>query len=185
MASLLDLGRWGTFVSVDPGGHEVVASAPGYEKWSSSFVVDEGPSEKTVVVSVLEKATRGHAGSKPASGRFVGGLVIGGVGVAALGAGAVFGALTLRDASNASSDPNLCPEKRCTPAGRAVIDAAETKALVSTIGVAAGISAIGVGMTLVLLSRQNRKETAQEGAFVRFGLTGSAFGGGLEVRGVF
>jgi hypothetical protein len=58
--------------------------------------------------------------------------------IAALVAGGVLGGLTLADADKARSDPTLCPDNLCSPAGREVVNGAETKGLVSTILLAAG-----------------------------------------------
>ncbi len=65
--------------------------------------------------------------------------------------GVVTGILAMGDKSDADK---LCgPNKTCDAAGRAKVDSASTKALISTIGFGVGIAGIGAGVALVLTSR--------------------------------
>ncbi|HTN87463.1 MAG TPA: hypothetical protein VL242_27440, partial [Sorangium sp.] len=122
------------------------------------------------------------------------GFVIGGAGAAVLGVGAVFGILAAGQASDAEDDPSLCPAKQCSPRGREEIDAAETKALVSTIGIGVGVAALGAGAILVLTSGPSTTEGARA-AGARRGSPGrvqarvvpllGADGGGVGVLGRF
>lgn len=59
--------QWGTAIPVDPGAHEITASAPGKKTWSTSVTVDPGPSTKEVQVPELEKGPPG-----PTTGGMVG-----------------------------------------------------------------------------------------------------------------
>lgn len=182
-------GALGTLVAVDPGPHTIAATAPGYEPWSTSVTVEAGPSEKTVTVPALVKVTVAPTPEpsepQPASGggKRLAGFVLGGVGIAALGVGTVFGVMTLSDASNAASDPTLCPNNVCTPAGRTAIERAETKAWVSTIGLAAGVAAVGAGLTLWLLAPA--KAPSKEAASVLPFVTAAPGGLGLGAIGRF
>ncbi len=78
--------------------------------------------------------------------------VLMGAGLVGIGVGAVFGGLAASDIGNATSDPTLCPDKVCTPAGRAVVDDASTKALISTIALPVGLAAAGAGVVLFFVS---------------------------------
>ncbi|HSN98359.1 MAG TPA: hypothetical protein VLS89_08675, partial [Candidatus Nanopelagicales bacterium] len=99
-------------------------------------------------------------------------------------AGAIFGIMASGQASRAEDDPALCPGKQCTPAGREEIDAAGTKALISTIGVGVGLAAVGAGVALILTSGGSpRPEGAAASA--RFVPTVGPRGGGLQLIGAF
>ncbi|WP_437762026.1 hypothetical protein WMF27_01570 [Sorangium sp. So ce281] len=168
----------GTPIPIDPGAHEVEATASGYTVWSTTVQVGESADLKAIAIPKLLPVapTSKPAGPQapPASGgagvRSGGGglqpagFVIGGAGVAVLGVGAVFGILAAGQASDAEKDETLCPEKRCTPEGRKEINAAETKALVSTIGVGVGVAALAAGAVLVLTSGPSRAEGASAAA---------------------
>jgi hypothetical protein len=147
----------GVATPVDPGEHQVVASAPGYVAWSTTVTVAEGPGEGTVTVPALAAGPRGAPAGQAGPARFgparTAGFVLVGVGAASVVAGGVLGALTLADAHRASSDAMLCPGKICTPAGRRVIDGAETKALASDVTLGVGLAAAAAGAILVATSR--------------------------------
>ncbi|WP_437999002.1 hypothetical protein WMF26_02420 [Sorangium sp. So ce185] len=204
----------GTPIPIDPGAHEVEATASGYSVWSTIVQVGESADLKTIAVPKLQPAPPAQtaaaqpgpaaggagiaAGSSAGGGGGEGlrtaGFVIGGAGAAVLGVGAVFGILAAGQASDAEKDPALCPGKQCTPLGRKEIDAAETKALVSTIGIGVGVAAIGAGAILVLTSGRPRAEGASA-AGARPGAPGRVHarvvpllgpeGGGVGVMGAF
>ncbi|WP_437279241.1 hypothetical protein WME90_01410 [Sorangium sp. So ce375] len=198
----------GTPIPIDPGAHEVEATASGYSVWSTTVQVGESADLKTIAVPKLlpaPAASKPAGPQLPAPGGAVGdrsggrglqtaGYVIGGAGVAVLGVGAVFGILAAGQASDAEKDEALCPEKRCTPEGRDEIDAAETKALVSTIGVGVGVAALAAGAILVLTSGPSRTASASAAA-ARQGSPGRVQarivpligpqGGGVGVLGAF
>ncbi|XXY18506.1 hypothetical protein WME88_02475 [Sorangium sp. So ce216] len=199
----------GTPIPIDPGSHQVEATASGYSVWSTTVQVGENADLKTIAIPKLQPApaaaaTAGPLGPAPGSGAAGGGsaggglrtagFVIGGAGAAVLGVGAVFGILAAAQASDAEDDPTLCPGKQCSPRGREEIDAAETKALVSTIGIGVGVAALGAGAILVLTSGPSTTEGARA-AGARRGSPGrvqarvvpliGADGGGVGVLGRF
>ncbi|WP_437928134.1 hypothetical protein WMF37_02470 [Sorangium sp. So ce291] len=203
----------GTPIPIDPGAHEVEATASGYSVWSTTVQVGENADLKAIAIPKLQPAPAAAATAGPqgpaAGGGGVGndggsaggggglrtaGFVIGGAGAAVLGVGAVFGILAAGQASDAEGDPTLCPAKQCSPRGREEIDAAETKALVSTIGIGVGVAALGAGAILVLTSGPSTTEGAPA-AGARRGSPGrvqarvvpliGADGGGVGVLGRF
>lgn len=191
-------GSLGTALPVDPGEHTIVASAPGYTEWSTKVQVAADGGEKAVTVPALVAAPKEgpeKAGGSSALGTV--GLAVGGAGVAALVAGGVLGGLTLADADKARSDPTLCPDNLCSPAGREVVNGAETKGLVSTILLAAGGVMAAGGVTLFLVGRSKAPEkTASAASGPRppasrgrtpdlATLAVSPAAGGVLVRGVF
>ncbi|WP_437647726.1 hypothetical protein [Sorangium sp. So ce362] len=166
----------GTPIPIDPGSHQVEATASGYSVWSTTVQVGESADLKAIAVPKLQPAPpaktttaprgpaaggdAGSAGGGGGGGLRTAGFVIGGAGAAVLGVGAVFGILAAGQAGDAEKDAALCPGKQCSPLGRAEIDAAETKALVSTIGIGVGVAAIGAGVILVLTSGRSGTEGA-------------------------
>jgi tetratricopeptide repeat protein len=124
-----DVGRaaWGMAVPVDPGEHVVEVSAPGKKSWSNT--VDVPSAARTVSVSIpeLEDAPMPaappsitSAGNNPppveadvaprsgggGNGQMIAGYVVGGVGVAAVATGIVFGLQSRADNEEAKK---LCP----------------------------------------------------------------------------
>jgi hypothetical protein len=136
---------------VDPGPHKVTAAAPGYDTWTSTVTVPPGPGEVLVTVPALTRASSPDpgAGAPIGSPARIAGFVLIGAGAAGVVAGAVLGGLTLADAHRASTDPALCPDMVCTPAGRRVIDGAQAKALGSSIALPIGLLAAAAGAVLV------------------------------------
>ena len=68
-----------------------------------------------------------------------------------LGVGAIFGGLASSDASDARSDPTLCPDELCTRAGRDAIDAADGKATVATALFPIGGTLAVAGVVLLIV----------------------------------
>jgi hypothetical protein len=142
---------WGVSIPVDPGEHLIEASAPGKEPWSVRVTLGATRDHQRVVVPALadQRSTGGDGVDKP---RRIAAFVVGGAGVAALGVGAVFGAMAISKRSRAE---DLCGgASPCASAnGVASNDQAKTFALVSNITLGAGVAAAGTGLFLLLTSR--------------------------------
>lgn len=195
----------GTAVAVDPGKHTIDASAPGYKSWSAEVTVGANGAQATAQVPALQKLPPGAApaaspnttASKAAGAETVHdlgashgpsrtlGWVVGGAGVAVAGVGAVFGILAANQASNAKSNPTLCPNKVCTPAGRQEIDSASTKALISTIGVGVGAAAVATGVVLLLISPSSQERPPGGAASARITPLLGPDAAGLSLSGGF
>jgi hypothetical protein len=155
-------GAFDVAIAVDPGQHEIVAKAPGYAEYATrAAATKEGETTKVVIPRLVAnpdapaaKAPQSQPTTSAArddgSGQRTLGFVLGGVGMAALAVGSVTGVMTLNKVSDTENDPTLCPDKLCTPAGRAQLDDAETLGLVSTLTFAGGFAALGAGTILVL-----------------------------------
>jgi hypothetical protein len=141
----------------DPGTHTVEAKAPGKKVHTAQLVVERGPILQTLEIPALADDAPPPAAAvsappapppppppPPSSGggqRTVG-LVLGGVGLAAIGAGAFFG---LRASSQADDADTFCTGKLCSDEGLSKHDDASTSALVSTIGFGAGAGLLVLG----------------------------------------
>jgi hypothetical protein len=148
---------WDVAVPIDPGEHVVRAEAPGKAPFSATVRVPPTAAAERIDVPALSDAAAAPepprrliapAATNEAGGSSRGtvGWIIGGVGLAAIGAGSYFG---LR-AFSRWSDRNSACTGGCTPAAKAAGDDASQAATISTIGFAAGLVAVGVGAYLVL-----------------------------------
>lgn len=150
---------FGMPIAVDPGKHTIEVSAPGFDTWSTTIEIGKEADKQTVNVPNLSPAaaTDPHAG-KPSpqgtNGLRIASYVTLGLGVVGLGVGGAFGGLAASEKSKADS---LCPDKRCNAEGYDHIQSAESKALISTVGLAAGGALVGTGVVLFVLSRSAGK----------------------------
>ncbi|MRG96537.1 tetratricopeptide repeat protein [Polyangium spumosum] len=178
-------------IPVDPGEHTIEAAAPGFLPWSTKVVVGKDADQKVVSVPALAAApsARGpvdeggaRGAEKSSNGLRTAAFIAGGVGIAALGVGAVMGGLATSDVGEA--DP-LCPAKKCSAAGFALVEGAQTKALASTIGFGVGAAALGAGVVLFLVSRSPAKEPGAEAARAWLVPSFGPHGGGASILGSF
>jgi len=157
--SVLGKPLWGTAVPVDPGGHAVIASAPGYKTWEGS--IDASAEGKTVTVPI-PKLTADVApkeepkialtkeppkGDRGATQRTLG-LVAGGVGVVGVGLGVVFGLSAKSKLDDSNADGHCLPNNHCDQTGFSARGDAKDAATLSTVAFAIGVVALGAGAVL-------------------------------------
>jgi hypothetical protein len=189
-------------VPVDIGQRTVTAVAPGHESWSQVVGVnDERVTLKATVPALRRLATTTppteHArdlgeverAAAEQSRRTVG-FVIGGVGVASLATGAIFGLLALAAAENAHCPaPCLPTSQGDNPSFVSANDAyqrADTLAWVSNVTLAAGVLAGALGAYLVLTTPARRAaESKSRSLRTALGITGASGGAGLTLGGDF
>jgi hypothetical protein len=159
---------WSVAIPIDPGWHEAVAQSAGGGPWRATVNVHDG--EQRVVsiplhvastgIAVRDKedagpvpvvpdraATDSRAGDLAPRGRRVAGVVLGGLGLAALGVGAYFG---VRAASLWGERNDHCPMNLCTAEGIRLGDRADSAASVATWTMAGGAVAVGAAVLLLL-----------------------------------
>jgi hypothetical protein len=202
-----DVGKaaWGTDVPIDPGQHVIVASAPGKKSWSNETQVPASARTLAVKVPALEDVpvptspaqdaqSTGMAApveadvSAPAggggSGQRVVGLVLGGVGLAGIATGTIFGLQSRSD--NAKLEKlcldgggNTCASPEDEARYNSIHDDAVRERLYGFIGFGVGGAALVTGIVLYL--------TADDGTASAMNvvplLTGD--GGGLGLSGRF
>ena len=182
----------GTPVAIDPGEHIVEVTAPGFQVWQTTIVIGATADTQTVAIPPLAPLAKVKTG--PNKGLLYAGIGVGVVGVAGLAVGGAFGGLAMSQASGAKGDKTLCPGNTCTPAGRSAIDAASTKATISTIGVAAGGALTVTGIVLIAVSGAFKKgdesKAPPDGApspvkIQAFTPTFGPQGGGFSLSGAF
>jgi hypothetical protein len=147
----------GTALEIDPGEHVFVFLAAGQSPASRRLVLTEAQKERheRVVLSAApaDRVTADtHRLAAPAGGR-VPGLVLGGVGLAGLALGSVFGVLTFHEVGVQHAD---CPSAgSCVDRGsaQAAHSAASTDGTIATVSLAAGAALVGAGVALYLGAR--------------------------------
>ncbi len=150
--------RWYLPLYLDPGEHAIAVSAPGKQRRTVKVVVPREPSAQLIPIPTLQDAplselpsqkARAPVTDAPAAGatqRTVG-LVVGGVGIAGIAAGVVFGVLTLQKRDDQSTH---CAGSACDATGAQAHDDAQKYGLVSTIGFGAGAAMVLTGAILYL-----------------------------------
>jgi hypothetical protein len=163
--------QWAVPFPVDPGDHALTFAGSGRKVRTQTVAVSAaGTMRVTVAPLEPETSAPSHAETPPPPpvheepppaqpqveqpapppqphGSRTPGWIVGGVGLAALGAGAAFGVRAITLKSDADSQ---CPNHQCTQSGLATIGDAKNAATVSTIGLAVGAVGVGVGTWLVL-----------------------------------
>jgi hypothetical protein len=180
---------------IDPGRHELRATAPGLEAWSRTIDIGEG-SPVVVDVPELTASRRAPAPADPAvqdppkesaapaapsssgAGQRAVGLIVAAGGLAALGVGGVFGVLAKSSDDDAEAHCKRVDVRRCDPTGLAMIDDAKSQALVSTILVSAGGAAL-VGGAVLFFTAQRAPQTSLR---IVPTFTGSFAGGSATLR---
>lgn len=174
----------GSAIPVDPGEHTVEASAPGKQKWSSTYRVSAEATKLSVEVPTLASNAAPEAAPKAAapvdrsvsavhsgSAQRTVAVVVGAAGVAGLGLGTVFG---LQAKSAWSDAKSHCPSYPygCDPEGIDLHASANSKAAVSTVAFVAGGAALAVFAVLWFSADTGKQESVAVGfgpgaAFVR------------------
>jgi hypothetical protein len=167
---------------VDPGQHVVTAEASGYAPFRTTVRVERPGQSLVVDVPALTPVSGGEAVAvTPSSGGPpVAGYVVGGLGIAALGVGSVFGVMAL---SNYSKAEEQCSSGRCPDRPKAVdtVDRANTQAWVANAGLGLGLVGVAVGSYLVFFS-PSPKSSASARPAVGVTLAPGAAGLGLSGR---
>lgn len=161
----------GNALPVDPGSHEIVATAAGFKTWRKSFDVPAQPVTVAVAVPDLEpdpaasanpsntasspSAGKPEEGESDGSGQRIFGLVVAGVGVVGVGVGTFFAfdAKSTYDDSNANG---LCTNNQCGTEGLDLRDDAESKALIATVTMGVGAALIVGGAALFFTAPRAR-----------------------------
>jgi hypothetical protein len=184
---VLDNGRelprsvWSSRFPLDPGSHELVASAPGHVSWKRTLHVGKDGGTETVTIPPLAAEVSAAPPTKVASPRAkarsklpkneaslapIGWSMLAG-GAAAMAVGSYFGLHAIGEAREAD---DRCPEQECS--NRAAVDgskSARRSALVSTVAFSIGALGVGAGLYLVVTAPVSpSRDSAQ-----------------LNVRGVF
>jgi len=173
---------------IDPGSHEIIASAPGHKSVTLSVRVGEVADNKSIVVPALEPLPAPvlrpaahtmvqHAPSNPWP------WVLGGLGVAAIAVGSVSGILALHDKSRV--EDACAPTHGCqNPQSYALQSQRDSEWTVARITLPVGVAALGAAATWLLLERRPR-DRASDSARETIGVSATQRGGQFWVSGRF
>ncbi len=182
----LEPAALGTPVPVDPGKHVIEVSAPGKKKWTQT--VDVRPAAQIAVrvpelaadgqVGTADTVTLGTTATSEQRGGVQRGVAIGlgGLGVAGLVVGSVFGLKASSKWSDAKQHCAAVPEN-CNADGIALQQDATSAARISTIGFVVG----GVGLAAGAVLWLTAPSSSRGGATVGIGFESSQ----LVLRGGF
>jgi len=180
---------------LDPGEHELVASAEGKKPRTVTFTVPPGPAVTNVSVAALEDDVAEAKGKPPpiddtpppppiddtaassGSGLKTAGFVTMGVGVVALGVGSYLGL----SAKSLDRDAEAqCTPRGCTSEGKSLNDDARSRGNLATVVFTIGVVAAAGGLVMVLVAPSStRKTSASLTPWV------AHTGGGLGLSGSF
>jgi len=191
----VDTGALGAALYVDPGTHQIAASAPGFETFTVTVTLSEGKTETVAVPRLTAAPAAPAVASQPATQpeaapvtgiaprrRYLA-LGLGGSGVVAVGVSLVFGAQASSKFSDAKQlcGANLaCTDMAAFTRDRQLISDARSKATVSTALMIGGLAAIAGGAVVLLTApRAPERATAHIVPVPHDG------GAGLAVAGAF
>ncbi len=145
----------GTRLAVDPGNHELVATAEDRVPWKTSVTLAEGD-KKTAVIAELALAQKPAAPPPPPPAETPPGTwmkptsyVLGGVAALGLVIGSGFGIAALSDGSTVEE---RCPSNVCDAEGLAAHEDGRSAATVANVGLVLGVLAGAGAVTLFLLA---------------------------------
>lgn len=175
---------WGTPVPSDGGPHRIAVTAPHKKRWEGQVTVPRENGAARIEIPVLDDAPEPAAVSSPMDrvvdddighGQRTLGLVVGGLGVAGLVVGTIFG-LQVKPKADEANDQ--CAGNRCTQAGVDIRNDARALATVSTTSFVAGGALLLGGGILFFAAPSGRARTA---SFAPSMIRGG-YGGSVELR---
>lgn len=173
--------------TVNPGAHVCVVTAKGHAPHRVEFTLAEGE-QRTLDVDVgpadapepppprLAPIVANRTEPSSGSAQRVAGFAVGGVGLAGLAVGGIFGLLSNHTYGSATSSC-ITPPTNCTSQGIGEGATAYAQATVSTTAFIAGGALVAGGLALVL--------TAPKSGHVQAAPTIDATGAGLSIRGAW
>jgi serine/threonine-protein kinase len=179
--------QWGSALPVDPGRHEITASAPGKKDYKREVTIGGDAEKKTVRVPRLEDApveTKPVVDDDTGDGQRIAGWIVGGAGVVAAGVGGVLGLLA--KGKNDDSLEHCRPEapNRCSAEGVSLRDGALGLGTGSTVLFAAGGALVVTGIVLVLTAPSGPEAAAPaSGAHARRAIGWAVTPHGLGIGG--
>lgn len=155
---------WGAPMPLDAGSVRVEASASGRQKFVESVEIRDGESYVVEVPELSSASDTGPAGESPGDttadneSNHAAAYVVGGLGIAAIGVGSYFGVRALQDHKIAEDG---CEDECSTKTASQAEQNAVFHGWVSTVGIAAGLAAVGVAIYLYADAEAEPAEASQ------------------------
>jgi hypothetical protein len=174
-------------VAVDPGEHEVIWRSASGSSVTRKIRLDEGAPPLTVDLRASEAAPARPPPPPPrrepqpvrsSGGTLVPGLIVTGIGVAALGVGAVTGLVAMSETSDIES---RCDGTSCDPRDADKVDSVRSLAAVSTVGFVAGGILTAGGVVLLIALGPGDAEDAARAPAPRFTVVARPTSGALRL----
>ncbi len=184
----------GTAIAIDPGQHRLVFESPGKAREERALVIREGEKDRherivlvaaqaptTPVASVPESTPVQPSEAPPSDGKSqrIASLAVGGVGVAGVIVGGIFGIVSKSTWNKAKTECTAgggsLPDHCMGPSGPSDSDSAHTQAAVSTVAFIAGGALVATGVVLYL--------TAPKAGLTVSPTVGLGSAPGLDLRG--
>jgi len=203
----LQQGAWDTAIPIDPGEVEIEAQAPDYKPWKTKLTIALAKTDRVTVPKLLpappapKASATGFVGLQTpppdSGGQRITGLVLGGVGLAAVGVGSYFG---IRASSKRSDSDDGCKvvngQEQCTQRAVDLNEEARTSARIADVSIGLGVVALAAGAYLYFTSpagsstsaasngSRNHKASRGLPVNVSFGPTGNN-GAAASIQGVW
>jgi hypothetical protein len=147
---VIDAGAWASAIPIDPGSHEIEASAAGRQAWKTTITIAAKAGTQTVVVPALAATATAPVAAIEArpfwGGQRIAGAAVGGVGIVGLVVGAVFGARALAKMATSKLTCTVAePADQCDAAGLAARRDVKSAANGSTAALVVGGAALAAG----------------------------------------
>jgi hypothetical protein len=169
---------WGMALPIDPGEHKIVATAEARRSWQSTVTLSIGE-KKTLEIPALDEEAPVIVPPKPvqppividtpppppSSSQKTIGLVVGGVGVLALGAGAFLGLQAKGKSDDADA---ICPGTSCPQNAVSLNEDARQMATFSDVAFIAGGVLVATGAILFFTAPKSRLTALPAGLRWRF-----------------
>ncbi|HEY4102476.1 MAG TPA: tetratricopeptide repeat protein [Polyangiaceae bacterium] len=169
---------WGTMIPVDPGAQRITAFAKGHQSWAFTLDVSKNDGrEYRVIVPTLEPTAEPVAVSSNRRAIFrTAGVVTGSVGLAGIGAGAVFSALSRNadDTASCAHGSLQCPPTKSNTAS------SYSEAAAVSFAVGGALLATGVTLFVLAPSPDNQEKHA-----LRVAAHVASNGGRLQLEGAW
>jgi tetratricopeptide (TPR) repeat protein len=160
----------GTELKLDPGPHEVTARASGYEPFSTTVelaerdtktvevVLTSSAPDEPVVAPEVEPRDPGVEEERPSK---VFPLLLGGLGIASLGASGAF--FLMKRSAIDDLDGQCDADRNCPPSSQDTYDKAKLYDTISMATLGAGVLCVGISVTLLLTQGGSSKAPEKTG----------------------
>ncbi|MBI4953452.1 MAG: hypothetical protein HY908_15590 [Myxococcales bacterium] len=138
----------GVALSVNPGEHELLTTAPDHVDKRTSLTLEEG-ARREVVAERLERVAVPVEPVDPdlGDGQRMAGWVVEGLGLAAAAAFAITGGVIV---ANAGAIDRECPDKLCTAKGFDLVGRTRTLNVVNAVMLGVGLAGMGAGAVVIV-----------------------------------